>query len=139
MKLNSPIRMFRNTFLSNVLFHKENRRCRIGAPQIIPKTTSNIKGKSNKNFICFYWCRWIDKNFLHLFYFINFYKYHHNFVEFSIIRCSAMFFFYSVTMLLTNPAKYHNSLTVLWLNTISPLNVVYSKIRYKNDDILKNG
>jgi hypothetical protein len=31
-----------------------------------------LKGLSHENLICFYWCRWIDKNVLHLFYFIYF-------------------------------------------------------------------
>jgi hypothetical protein len=53
-----------------------------------------LKGSSHENLICFYWCRWIDTNFLRLFYCIRFKKYHHYHAEFFIIRCSAVGFYY---------------------------------------------
>jgi hypothetical protein len=34
--------MFRNKFLSNFVFHKENRRCRIRAPKLSRKPHQNI-------------------------------------------------------------------------------------------------
>jgi hypothetical protein len=40
-----------------------------------------------------FWCRWIDKYFLHLFYLIRFLKYHRFHVEFSNIKRSAVSFY----------------------------------------------
>jgi hypothetical protein len=51
----------------------------------------DLKGWSHENLLCFYWYRWKAKNVLHLF--IPSISYNRFHVEFSIIRCSAVFFF----------------------------------------------
>jgi hypothetical protein len=40
--------------------------------------------------LCLYWYHWKAKQFLHLCYFIHFFKYCRFYVEFFIIRCSAV-------------------------------------------------
>jgi hypothetical protein len=56
----------------------------------IDENSGNIKEIVSRKFDMLFWCRWIDKYFLHLFYFIRFLKYHRFHVEFSNIKRSAV-------------------------------------------------
>jgi hypothetical protein len=50
-----------------------------------------LKRIVSRKFDMLFWCRWIDKYFLHLLYFIRFLKYHHFHVEFLNPKRSSFF------------------------------------------------